>query len=700
MTHLARLLLLPLIVAGAAACGRGPTSTGTSPPPAPSTPAAYTFRAGAIIHHWLAMPMERVRGASNVPHTYAASWFAEEDVAWLAEHGFDHLVLLVDTDLWLAEGAEAATLDAAKLAPFEQALAWAARHGLGVIAQLRAPGPIAKRVAAWRAIAERFAAVDTNQLRFLMEDLALDEQTTMAVVNDYGRQVHAAVRAASPERFLYITAPIRVTTAFVADEDTSFTTLAGLWLPDDARTGVSAVYSEPEAFTWQQDRAAPVRFPGRAGDRVLTRDDIDADFARLAAWRRGAGAGRETYLSFFGMHDPADAVSVRTYIAGVVDAARRNDTGWAVFDYESAYAIRDAAGAPTAMYHGLGLAKRGAAAPAFTYARGLLVAHWLGGIAPRYPGQSNVLHTYAAPWFDDEDVRWIADRGFDHLFVPVDATEWVADGKLVDAKVAPFEKVLATANAAGLGVILRYEAPADHDNARVAREWGLVAERFAPAGDGLRFHAGDTDTEAPALSARFRGSLAAVRAASPERYFYLSTLLGDPGDAATRKAFVAALDLGSLDARVGVSFYYWEPAVFTQQFTPLPSPPVPFPGVVPRYAKHAVPPGSYGGADEMNALAKAAAGKELRVEDVVDDLAQIAGIIAAASPGRDVYLYEFGLMREGDATAGKRYLGVVTGAARALGIGWTLYDYESGRAIRNADGSASPLLEGLGLVER
>jgi hypothetical protein len=666
-----------------------------------------------ILHHWLAMPMERVRGASDVPHTYAAPWFDEEDVVWLAEHGFDHILFAIEADLWLRpDGA----LDDSKLAPFEAALGWCRRHGLGAVAEVwvaGAPGVTladagerARRAEVWGKIARRFAARG-DELRFVVGAPALGPQIDAAAANEFARTVVARVRSESPERFVYISPAIRSDTAFVADPGASFATLDELRLPDgDARVGVAVVYSEPEAFTWQTDRAAPrLRFPGASpSGAVHSFVEIDSDFARVAAWQRGRGAGRELYLSYIGMHDPADALSTRTYMHAVTSLAARHRIGWAVFDYESAYAVRGPDGKPTPLYDGLGLRARGATPSPFTYDRGVLIAHWLGGIAPRYEGQSGVRHTYGAPWFDAEDIRWIADHGFDHLQIPVDAPEWRPG--LPAAKLEPFERALALANAAGLGVVLIYDPDGVEPIEQIAREWGAISERFAAVGDGLRFHAGDVELpKTDPRAARFRAYLAAIRRTSPDRFCYLPVqAMGEAppgklhltGTAERDRAAVRALELPAGDARIGLSFEYWEPQVFTMRFRRTVD--LPLPGRVPDFRKGAVPKGSYGGADEYNALAAAASNQELRMEAIVDDLAGVAAIVAAEAPGRPLYLRRFGMTDGVEPTAMRRYLSIVSGTARALGIGWSVYDYESGRAIRAPDGSPNPGYHGLGLV--
>jgi endoglucanase len=675
---------------------------------------AATYRNGVILHHWLAMPMERVRGASNVPHTYAAPWFDEEDVAWLAEHGFDHILFAIDADLWLRPDG---SLDDGKLAPFEAALGWCQRHGLGAVAQawiadvpgatLADAGERARHAAVWGQIARRFAARG-DELRFVVgSGLALGPKLDAAVANELARAIVTRVRSESPERFVYVSPAIRRDAAFVADPDASFATLDELWLPDgDGRVGVTVEYSEPEAFSWQTDRAAPrLRFPGVSpSGAVHTLVELADDFDRLAAWQHGRGAGREVYLSYIGMHDPADALSTRSYMNAVTSLAARHHVGWAVFDYESAYAVRGPDGKPTPLYDGLGLHARGTAPSPFTYDRGLLIAHWLGGIAPRYEGQSSIPHTYGAPWFDAEDIRWIADHGFDHLQIPVDAREWRPG--LPAAKLEPFERALALANAAGLGVVLIYDPDGVEPIEQIAREWGAIAEHFAAVGDGLRFHAGDVELPpTDPRAARFRAYLAAIRHTSPKRFCYLPVqAMGEAppgklhltGTAERDRAAVRALELPAGDDRIGLSFEYWEPQVFTMQFHRAID--LPLPGRVPDFRKAALPKASY--TDRYNALAAAASNQELRIEAIVDDLAGVAATVAAEAPGRPLYLRRFGMPKRVEPIALRRYLSIVSGAARALGMGWSVYDYESERAIRGPDGSPNPGYHGLGLVPR
>jgi hypothetical protein len=347
--------------------------------------------------------------------------------------------------------------------------------------------------------------------------------------------------------------------------------------------------------------------------------------------------------------------------------------------------------------------------PQYRFERGVVIAHWLGGLAPRYTGKSGIPHTYAAPWFDGEDVRWIADHGFDHLQIPVDAREWhTAAGDLQDAKLAPFEQILTLAHDAGIGVVLVYNADEATPIDRVAAGWRLVAARFAAVGEGLRFHTGKLDPASPEPGARVHAYVAAIRATSPHRFLYVATPIGEPlegepslaGAAQRSVAYLRGLRLGTLDRHVGISFSYWEPRVFTFQNTEHQRVGVPFPGQVPDLRVGAVPAGSYGGASEYNTIAAAASGRELRVEDVANDLATVASWVAAEAPARELYLGRFGLVDGIAPDHARRYLQTVVAAARANHIAWSIYDYESGRAMRGEDGAPVAAYHGLGLSPR
>jgi imidazolonepropionase-like amidohydrolase len=309
-------------------------------------PAAPSFKRGVTVNHWVGSNYDEI-------HSYGGAWFDREDVAWIARHGFDHVRLRISMKDWLrADG----TLDPAKLAPIDAAVEWATAEqvGLVLVATVYSVGdyaaeapmdlaaePIVTHAATiWELVARRYAAVG-DQLRF--ELLHVPNPTTPASLDTYYARMLAAVRVATPTRFVYLTTANRE--------------LAGvktLTLPADDRVGLSLEYFEPAAFSFQVDEAAPrVAFPDEAAG--LTPKVIDAAFAALAADVATYAPGREVYVGQWGVYHTADDASARTYIAAVKAALDRHGFAWAIYDYESGCAIRGADGTPTAAYAGLGL---------------------------------------------------------------------------------------------------------------------------------------------------------------------------------------------------------------------------------------------------------------------------------------------------------------------------------------------------------
>lgn len=329
----------------------------------------------------------------------------------------------------------------------------------------------------------------------------------------------------------------------------------------------------------------------------------------------------------------------------------------------------------------------------FTYRHGVRIEHWLAHVAPMYEGRSGIAHTFAAPWFDGEDLGWIAGHGFDHILVPASAEELLdPGGATVAAAIAPLDRTIAEANALGLGVVLellgsaprvgvppRYDPDEDLDPAdaeeqgRRAAAWGRIALHFADVGDGLRFaHAEVLLPPTPDPNPRLQAYVGAIRAADPERFVYVMPpvrerrwdetgfLLAPPG--ATTE-HLGALDLDALGPSVGLKFAFYEPESFVFQD--------PSHGAVPLPASTAA--------------------------DIDAAFARVATWRAASAPKREVYLGEFGLTEGIDPAATAAYLRAVTGAARRHDLGWAIYDYESGRAVRGEDGEPTAIGRGLAL---
>lgn len=333
----------------------------------------FTFRRGVNLAHWLS--------ANYLPDApYAAPWMSAEDVAWIADHGFDHVRVRVAGDLWIGPDGD---LVAERIAPFDEFLRLAHRHGLGVVLTMFSlPGyhhgvlgepPPADRSSpfsdletfydheyVWWLVARRFAP-EGNGLRF--ELLHRPQAPDAAAMQRYNEALLAAIRESNPTRVVYLTSRgMNIDTlAEVMDSDR---------IANDWNLALGFEFNEPTDFTRQFAENRPlVRFPGVVPDLGVGVPETDPDRAtsgtewtvaklaerldEFAEAARGFAWGRELYLAEFGVYQRADDASAAAYLEAVHDAARRHGWSWAVYDYNSGCAVRDEQGRPTRVWNAL-----------------------------------------------------------------------------------------------------------------------------------------------------------------------------------------------------------------------------------------------------------------------------------------------------------------------------------------------------------
>ena len=341
-----------------------------------------------------------------------------------------------------------------------------------------------------------------------------------------------------------------------------------------------------------------------------------------------------------------------------------------------------------------GAATLPAAGPATTFRRGVNISHWLSQNEPAQP--------YAAPWFDEEDVAWIAAQGFDHIRYPVDGRVWLRpDGSLDEEKIAPFVRALAWTKAHGLGAILDMHFlpgasfdPGDEQSsvftddqlqAKVADFWARAAQRFAGEGDYLRFEVLNEPVakENGQLNGFNRRMLAAIRRSNPTRVVYLTS------NRWSQFTTVGDVELPD-DPHVALTLHFYEPMLFTHQRAPwarFPAnmPAIPFPGKVPDLT-------GYVPADHF---AFKPAGTELTVQEMNAAFDRVAAWAARHAAGREIYLGEFGVYTPADAASKRRYLAAITANTDRLGWSWAVWDYQDSFGVRDAQGRPTPVLEGL-----
>ncbi len=325
----------------------------------------YAFKRGVNISHWLSQ--------NNAQQPYAAGWFTEADVAWIAAHHFDHIRLPVDVRTCLKPDG---SLDPAKLQPIHAALGWAISHHLGMVLDAHfLPGADfnsvggdkraftdpqleAKDAGVWRQLAREFAN-EGPALRFeiLNEPVATENRQ----LNPFMRDMRAAIRESNPTRVVYIT----------SNKWSSFAAVPDVEIPKDPNVALTIHFYEPLAFTHQRapwvgfkDSLPPITFPGRVpslkghtlphfrkniheGD-VLTVAQVDQAFARVSDWLKVHAPGIEVYVGEFGVFHAADPVSTQRWIRTVVRNCESRGWGWAVWEYEGSFGVRgpDGRGTP------------------------------------------------------------------------------------------------------------------------------------------------------------------------------------------------------------------------------------------------------------------------------------------------------------------------------------------------------------------
>jgi endoglucanase len=330
---------------------------------------------------------------------------------------------------------------------------------------------------------------------------------------------------------------------------------------------------------------------------------------------------------------------------------------------------------------------------AFTFKRGVNLSHWLS--------QNTDTLTYAAPWFGERDVAWIAEQGFDHIRLPVDGRLCLnPDGSLDEAKLTPVDDTVRWARARGLGVVLDmhflpgadfnrggegrvFEDPALRE--KVADFWRRLARRFANQGPWLRFEILN-EPVAPTsqqLNLFNRRMLAAIRQSNPARIVYLSS------NRWSTFGTVDDLEVPA-DPNIAITVHYYEPMVFTHQRAPWAGftdtmPAVPFPGRVPDLS----------GATADNHPLNVRTGDELTVANIEAGFSKVAAWASLHASGREIYLGEFGVYKAADPASKRRWISAVRAASESRGWSWAVWDYNDSFGVRDAQGQATPILQGL-----
>lgn len=273
--------------------------------------------------------------------------FRAEDFAWIAEWGFN-CVRLPLSYRWWATADDPWRIDEAALAPVDEAVAAAARHGLRLGLGLHhAPGYVINppprpdgfdlwRDAAardcfvhhWRTLARRYAGVAVEHLEF-----NLVNEPAGCTPEEYDRVVRAAVpviRAESPGRVVVVDGLDAGNTPVPGLQDLGVVqSCRGYW-PHEVTHHLAWWAGEP---TLRPD------WPLRLADGTVA--DRTALAARFAPWRAVAAGGTEVFCGELGAwHRTPHGVLLR-WLADLLDVLREFRCGWALWNFRGSFGVLD-----------------------------------------------------------------------------------------------------------------------------------------------------------------------------------------------------------------------------------------------------------------------------------------------------------------------------------------------------------------------
>lgn len=291
--------------------------------------------------------------------------FGKSDMVWIAKRGYDHIRLPIDGPLLFEESG---AIRWQRLEAVDEVLDWARDLGLGVILDMHklpgsdfafnpdnrlfsSPELQEQAIRLWKGIATRYREVGP-ELRFelLNEPVAKDPLQ----LTEFYRKLIPVIRSVSPDRTIIV----------CSNEWASFKTVRHLEpLLEFGNIVIGVHYYEPHVFTHQSASWVgygdpgfpPIEFPGKVPDlsgyvdsghyayalegEFLGESIVVNDFHALVAWAEKTGA--MLHLGEFGVYRKAPEDSLKNWYQTVLDQCNRHGIGWAVWDYQGAFAVRE-----------------------------------------------------------------------------------------------------------------------------------------------------------------------------------------------------------------------------------------------------------------------------------------------------------------------------------------------------------------------
>jgi len=219
--------------------------------------------------------------------------------------------------------------------------------------------------------------------------------------------------------------------------------------------------------------------------------------------------------------------------------------------------------------------------------------------------------------------------------------------------------------------------------AEAIRLWKHLALRYRATGPELRFEILNEPVapDADSVTRFYARVLAAIREVSPERKVLVCSNRWGQFD--TVEALAPLLS----DPNVVVAVHYYEPHIFTHQQASWvgwkhPNPPkILFPGTVPDLKPY-VSQDHYG---------YRKGGMVLTIEAVQEEFQRLAEW--AARKNVELHLGEFGVYEPADSASRERWYRTVLDACQKHNLGWAVWDYKGGFAVRDANTGQPTLVQ-------
>jgi len=326
------------------------------------------FMKGVNISHYLSQTGSRF--------TYGdTSYVSEKDFKWLAKQGYDHVRLPVDGSPLINDDG---SINSGMFEAIDQTIDWATGNGLNVLLDIHElPGSNfshnpdsrlfensdlqSKAVLLWTFISNRYKN-HGPELRFEILNEPVSDNPEL--VTAFYSKLISVIREISPNRVIHV----------CSNRWGSLNTVASLEpLFPDPNLVVDVHFYEPHIFTHQ--KAAWVRsnhpdfpdleFPGVVPDlsdvipedhyghqtigEPMTVELIAEAFDTLAEWSEKTGI--RVYNGEFGAYYMAPDASRRRWYKAVLEQCQKHGIGWAAWDYQGGFAIRDPeTGRPTLVH--------------------------------------------------------------------------------------------------------------------------------------------------------------------------------------------------------------------------------------------------------------------------------------------------------------------------------------------------------------